>query len=264
MTSRTVKATKLNRANGATTEQVVAQVHELIRQGRLRPGDRLPPEREFARQLGISRPSLRAGLRSLIAMGVLRARQGSGTWVAEGPPMLDSGQLSLLAALHGFTYDQMYEARKVMEVNVAGLAAERATGDHLATLAEELAGMYAHINDPQRYLVHDIRFHRAVSAASGNPILATLMEMVSAVMYEHRRKTIGRAHDFRQSLEMHERIYRAIRARKPEEARASMQEHLDLAQQAYRTEEEIELGLAGKAPARSAPKSAPPSRRTSR
>jgi GntR family transcriptional repressor for pyruvate dehydrogenase complex len=245
MTSGTTK-TKRAGSNGPTTEQVVAQVHELIKQGRLRPGDRLPPEREFARQLGISRPSLRAGLRSLIAMGVLRARQGSGTFVAEGPPMLDSGQLSLLAALHGFTWDQLYEARKVLEVNVAGMAAEHATGDHLATLAEELAGMYAAIDDPQRYLLHDIHFHRAVSAASGNPILATLMEMVSAVMYEHRRKTIGRAHDFRQSLEMHERIYRAIRNRKPAEAREAMQEHLELAQQAYRTEEEIELALGNK------------------
>lgn len=246
MTSRTTKTTKRAAGNGPTTEQVVAQVHELIKRGRLRPGDRLPPEREFARQLGISRPSLRAGLRSLIAMGVLRARQGSGTFVAEGPPMLDSGQLSLLAALHGFTWDQLYEARKVLEVNVAGMAAERATGDHLATLAEELAGMYADIEDPQRYLLHDIHFHRAVATASGNPILAALMEMVSAVMYEHRRKTIGRAHDFRQSLEMHERIYRAIRTRKPAEAREAMQQHLELAQQAYHTEEEIELALGNK------------------
>ncbi|HZS09629.1 MAG TPA: FadR/GntR family transcriptional regulator [Blastocatellia bacterium] len=235
----------MTKINGATTEQVVAQVHELIRHGRLHPGDRLPPEREFAKQLGISRPSLRAGLRSLIAMGVLRARQGSGTFVAEGPPTLDSGQLSLLAALHGFTYEQMYEARKVLEVNVAALAAERAAGEELATLAEELAGMYASLDDPQRYLVHDIKFHRAVAAASGNPILGTLMEMVSAVMYEHRRKTVGRAHDFRQSLEMHERIYRAIRGHKPDEARAAMYEHLELAEQAYLSEKEIEPGLAG-------------------
>ncbi len=251
MTSRTIKPVRSVRSNGPTTEQVVSQVHNLIRRGKLRPGDRLPPEREFSKQLRISRPSLRAGLRSLIAMGVLRARQGSGTFVADGPPTLNSGQLSLLAALHGFTYDQMYEARMVIEVQVAGLAAENATGDELATLAEELAGMYAKLNDPQPYLLHDIRFHRAVAAASGNPILAALMEMVSAVMYQHRSKTIGRAHDFRQSLDMHERIYRAIHARKPEEARHAMQEHLRLARQAYASEEEIELALSGQTAAAS-------------
>lgn len=244
MTMQTKKAVNVTRPDVATTEQVIAQVHELIKCGELRPGDRLPPEREFARQLGISRPSLRAGLRSLIAMGVLRARQGSGTYVSDGPPKLDSEQLSLLAALHGFTYEQMFEARRVIEVNVAGLAAERARGNDMASLAEELAAMHAHISDPRKYLIHDIRFHRAIAAASGNPILATLMEMVSAVMYEHRQTTIGRAHDFRQSLDMHERIYRAIRLRNPQQARKAMNEHLDLAQQAYATEEAIEQAAA--------------------
>lgn len=74
MTMQTKKAVNVTRSDVATTEQVIAQVHELIKCGELRPGDRLPPAREFARQPGNSRPSLRAGLRSLIAMGVLRAR----------------------------------------------------------------------------------------------------------------------------------------------------------------------------------------------
>ena len=168
--------------NGAMAEQVVEQIRALIGSGQLRPGDRLPAERELCKQLGISRPSLRAGLRMLVAHGVLRARHGSGTYVADGPPSLDSEQLSLLAALHGFTFDQMFEARRVLEVQVAGLAAERATAEHLATIAEETAEMYAALDDPQQYLIHDIKFHRAIASASGNPILATLVEMVSAVM----------------------------------------------------------------------------------
>jgi GntR family transcriptional regulator, transcriptional repressor for pyruvate dehydrogenase complex len=224
--------------NGPTAEQVVEQVRDLIASGELRPGDRLPAERELARQLGISRPSLRAGLRMLVAMGLLHARHGSGTYIADGPPALGSEQLSLLAELHGFTFDQMFEARRVLEVQVAGLAAERATAEHLATIAEEVANMYATLTDPQQYLIHDIRFHRAIAAASDNPILATLVEMVSAVMYDRRRETIGRAHDFKESIEMHQRIYRSIRTHKPEEARAAMHEHLVLAQKAYRTEED--------------------------
>ena len=218
-------------------EQVVEQIRALIGSGQLRPGDRLPAERELCKQLGISRPSLRAGLRMLVAHGVLRARHGSGTYVADGPPSLDSGQLSLLAALHGFTFDQMFEARRVLEVQVAGLAAERATAEHLATIAEETAEMYAALDDPQQYLIHDIKFHRAIASASGNPILATLVEMVSAVMYDQRRETIGRAHDFKESAEMHQRIYRAIRSQKPDAARLAMHDHLALAQDAYRSEE---------------------------
>jgi GntR family transcriptional repressor for pyruvate dehydrogenase complex len=221
----------------------------MIARGELGAGDRLPPERELAKQLGISRPSLRAGLRSLIAMGVLRSRHGSGTYIAEGPPELHSESLRLLAALHGFTFDEMFEARRVLEVSVVGLAAERATGDQLATLAEELANMYASLDDPQQYLIHDIRFHRAVAAASGNPILAALVEMVSAVMYDRRRETIERARDFKESIDMHQRIYRAIRARNPEEARAAMHEHIMLAQQAYAREEQREHAPASRSPA---------------
>jgi GntR family transcriptional repressor for pyruvate dehydrogenase complex len=224
--------------SGPTAEHVVTRIHALIARGDLHPGDRLPAERDLAKQLGISRPSLRAGLRTLVAMGVLHSKHGSGTYVAD-EPLLDSEQLSMMAALHGFTFDQMFEARRVLEVQVAGLAAERATGESLTLLAEELANMYAALEDPQQYLIHDIKFHRALAAASDNPILAALVEMVSAVMYDRRRDTIGRAHDFKESIELHQRIYRAIRTHKVDEARAAMHEHLLLAQRAYRTEEAL-------------------------
>src|SRR5216684_7576215 len=150
--------------NGLATEQVVIQVRDMIRQGKLRPGDRLPSERELAKRLGISRASLRPGLRFLSAMGVLTSRHGSGTYIADGPPALDSEPLRMLAELHRFTPNEMFEARKLLEVGLAGLAAQHATDDHLATMAEEVTEMYATLDDPQQYLIHDIRFHRAVAA----------------------------------------------------------------------------------------------------
>jgi GntR family transcriptional repressor for pyruvate dehydrogenase complex len=223
--------------SGQTTEQVVARVYELIKQQDLKPGDRLPPERELSKQLGISRPSLRAGLSSLISMGVLQSRQGAGTFIVDGPPALDSEPLRLLAQLHGFSFEHMFETRSVLEVGAAGLAAERATGEQLATMSEQIADMFASLKDPQQFLVHDVAFHRAVAAASGNPTLATLVEMVSAILYERRRETIERAHDFNEALELHRRIYRAIRARKSEEAREAMREHIIRAQRAFALEE---------------------------
>lgn len=226
--------------SGQTTEEVVARVSDLIKASQLKAGDRLPPERELSKQLGVSRPSLRAGLRAMSSMGVLKSRQGAGTFVADGPPMLDSEPLRLLASLHGFSFNHMFETRSILEVGAAGLAAEHATGEQLATLADEIAEMYANLNDPQQYLVHDICFHRAVAAASNNPTLVTLVEMVSAVMYERRRETIERAHDFSESLELHQQVYRAIRARQPEEARAAMREHIIRAQQAFALEESEE------------------------
>jgi GntR family transcriptional repressor for pyruvate dehydrogenase complex len=102
--------------SGQTTEQVVARVYELIKREDLKPGDRLPPERELSKQLGIIRPSLRAGLSSLISMGVLQSRQGAGTFIVDGPPALDSEPLRLLAQLHGFSFEHMFETRSILEV----------------------------------------------------------------------------------------------------------------------------------------------------
>ena len=229
--------------DGVTAEIVVQHVRGLIERGELRPGDRLPPERELAVQLGVSRPSVRAGLRSLSAIGILQTRHGAGTFITDGPPTLGTEPLSFLAALHGFTQDEMYEARRALEVGVAGLAAERATDDQIATIAEEVTSLFASLDDVQGFLRHDIRFHRAVAAASGNPILASLVEMVSTIFYEHRRKKVEEAGDLKESAQMHRAIYHAIRARDPKRARMAMNEHLLLAQEA-------ESGEAGAVPVR--------------
>ena len=211
-----------------STEQVVAFVRALIERGRLRPGDRLPAERELATQIGVSRPSVRAGLHALAAMGVVRSRHGSGTYIPAGPPLLGSEPLSFLAALHGFTREEMYEARRILEVEAAGLAAQRATSDHVATLADEVAGLFANRDNPNAFLVHDINFHRAVADSAGNPIVAALVHMVSALYYERRRETAARASDsdLRDAAEAHRRIYQAIRARDGEAARRAMNDHL--------------------------------------
>ena len=221
-----------------STEQVVSHVRNLIIRGHLRPGDRLPAERELAVQIGVSRPTVRAGLRALAAMGVVQSRHGSGTYIPSGPPMLGSEPLSFLAALHGFTREEMYEARRILEVGAAGLAAVRATPEQLATMAEDVANLFASMDDPQGFLVHDIDFHRTVAAASGNPIVATIVEMVSALYYERRRETAALATDknLRDSSEMHRRIYQAIRARDPEAAQSAMNDHL-LQSSAYQAEE---------------------------
>jgi GntR family transcriptional regulator, transcriptional repressor for pyruvate dehydrogenase complex len=223
-------------SDGVTAEIVVQHVRGLIERGELRPGDRLPAERELAVQLGVSRPSVRAGLRSLAAIGVLQTRHGAGTFITDGPPTLGSEPLSFLAALHGFTRDEMFEARRALEVGVAGLAAERATDEQIATIAEEVTGMFASLDDAQSFLIHDIRFHRAVAQASGNPILASLVEMVSALFYEQRRKTAQHGRDLKESAHLHRAIYHAVRAHDPKRARAAMSEHLSVAQQAQALE----------------------------
>ena len=223
---------------GTTAEDVVSRLREMIQQGELQPGDRLPPERDLAKQLGISRPTLRAGIRTLSAVGVLKSKQGAGTFVVEAAasPALDSNPLRLLASLHGFSSAEMFEARLLLEMAIAGLAAERATSDHLAALAEELAEMFATLDEPEEYLVHDMRFHQTIAAASGNRIITTLMNMVVSILFDVRSKTVYRAHDLKESAEMHRQIFRAIREGNIEAARLTMRDHLLLAQKAQAEE----------------------------
>jgi GntR family transcriptional repressor for pyruvate dehydrogenase complex len=151
----------------------------------------------------------------------------------------------MMAALHGFTTAEMFEARRALEMAIAGLAAERATGDQMATMSEEIAGMFASLDEPETFLVHDMRFHQTVAAASGNRILTALMNMVATILFDVRSKTVRRATDLKESAEMHRRIYRAIRERDWETARTAMRDHLMLAQKAQEDEIDQDPGYTG-------------------
>lgn len=226
--------------NGSTAEEVVARLRDMIHNGELDAGDRLPPERDLAKLLGVSRPTLRAGIRSLATVGILQSRQGAGTFVAERDesPTLDGSPLKMLSALHGFTSDEMFEARLALEMSVAALAATRSTSEQMTLMAEQITGMYASLDDPGQYLVHDMKFHQTIAAASGNRILTSLMNMVATILFDARSKTVHRALDLKQSAEQHHNIYRAMRERNPESARQAMHDHLIETQKAQRLEEQ--------------------------
>lgn len=217
--------------------RVVNHIRNMIETGVLQAGDRIPPEREFARKLRISRASLRTGIGYLAAMGLMDVRHGVGTFVADGPPEIGKSSLGLLGALHGFQSWQMFEARRILEGELAALAAERGREQHFASMSEEVAEMYATVDNPIEYLIHDIRFHRVIAQASGNPILAALMETITSALYDDRRKTAERSRDLKESADMHRQIYRAIRSRSAAEARSVMRKHLTMAQSAQDMEE---------------------------
>ncbi len=235
--------------NGTTAEEVVSRLREMIQSGEIAAGDRLPPERDLAKILGVSRPTLRAGIRSLTTVGILQSKQGAGTFVAqaEDSPTLDTSALRLLSALHGFTSDEMFEARLALEMSIAALAAERADSEQMAQLAEGIAGMYSSLDRPEEYLVHDMQFHQTIAAASDNRILTALMNMVAAILFDYRSKTVKRASDLKDSAEQHHNIYRAIREHDPEAARQAMRIHLVETQRAQRLEVDKETIAVEKA-----------------
>ncbi|MGO8759015.1 MAG: FadR/GntR family transcriptional regulator [Terracidiphilus sp.] len=240
------------------TMQVVNHIRSLIENGTLQPGDKIPPERELARSLKVSRASLRTGIGYLAAMGVMKVRHGVGTFVADGPPQFGSASLSLIGALHGFQSWQMFEARIILESHLAALAAERGKQEHFAALAEEVAEMFAAMNSPSDYLIHDLLFHRTVSQASANPILAAIIETITSALYDSRRKTVERSIDLRESAEMHRQIFRAIRTRNAKDAHNLMEKHLRMAQTAQGMERPSGRGKASSPPGKKRPRSIPP------
>jgi len=227
------------------TMQVVNHIREMIQRGVLKAGEQIPPERELAQKLKISRASLRTGIGYLAAMGVMKVRHGVGTFIAEGPPEIGKLSLGLLGALHGFKSWQMFEARLVLEGKMAALAAERGQEEHFTVLAEEVAEMYATVDDPEEYLIHDVRFHRTIAAASGNPILAALMETITSALYDGRRKTVSLSRSLKDTADIHHEIYRAIRRRIPSDAQRLMERHIEHAKVAQEDEERA-VGGGGK------------------
>ena len=220
---------------------VVAYIRQLIERGDLKAGEKLPPERELARLIGVSRASVRGGLGSLATVGVVEARRGAGTFVSEGPPLFDVNPLSIFSALHGIPQSELFETRRVIEIDLAGLAAERAGGEELAAISEEVMEMFASRDDVHRFLVHDIRFHRAVAAAARNPLMAAIMEMVADLFYEQRKSTVDRWRGAAEAAEQHRQIYQAIRAGDVDSARREMDEHLRWAQNTLALEVKAEL-----------------------
>jgi GntR family transcriptional regulator, transcriptional repressor for pyruvate dehydrogenase complex len=204
-------------------------LRELAGRGELRPGDRLPSERELARQLCISRPSLRESISHLATFGILKSVHGVGTFVTAG---LQRSPVTRFDEFYDSGYRQMFETRLVLEPEIAFLAAERATERQIHDLADAVLEMSASADNPDEYLVHDIRFHRMVTLACGNPVLGALMETVKASAFDHRCHNDGESLELQKYAEEHRKIYRAIRSHNPAGARLAMERHLNLCRMA--------------------------------
>lgn len=211
-------------------EEVHLQLQNLINRGVFRPGDRLPPERDLAKQLGVSRPTLRAGINVLAASGIIHSRQGSGNFIAgsDKNEAYDERALPMSVWLHGFSALEIFEAQLSIEMDTAGLAAEFATNEHLTSLSEKIVDMFASLDDPKEFLTHELGYHRIVAAASGNRILTVMLDAVYKVLIEQPNRNIPGEDDLKELADFHRRIYRCIRSRDVGGARVLMRKYLFL------------------------------------
>jgi len=208
-------------------DKVADLILERILSGQVRVGDRLPSERELGEQFGVSRTVIREAVRALLAKGVLEVRAGSGLRVAAVGPATVSESMNLYVRAGTLGFRKVHEVRRMLEVHIAGLAAERASDEDVARLAAVHEQMAASIADIEAAAMHDLEFHRAIARATHNELFLVLMDSIGHTLIDIRRANIGRGGTGASTIEEHREILAAVQARDPERAREAMRMHLD-------------------------------------
>ncbi|MBC7591387.1 MAG: FadR family transcriptional regulator [Salinibacterium sp.] len=206
-------------------EQLVEQLVQFMEADELVPGDRLPPERELAEKLGVSRATLSQALVALEVLGVIDVQHGTGATIIARP--------TLASVIQGFREHRnrlpdIIEARSTLEVKLAELAAARRTDEDLASIDEALVAMAAEIADGGRGVAGDERFHAAVTAAAQSSVLATMMGLIQEMVRETRIESLGQPGRPEQSLKSHRVIADAIRQGNAKAAAKAMKDHIVL------------------------------------
>ncbi|VVE58942.1 Pyruvate dehydrogenase complex repressor [Pandoraea iniqua] len=235
------------------SDMVYEQLETMVVEGRLAPGSALPSERDLAQQMGVSRPSLREALLRLESRGLIVGRAGGGYLVANASQPLLAEPLSQLMSRHSKTVDDVLEMREVLEAKAVELAAERATPEDIARLAQALEALeaaYAAGRDERdgrdgldgqdgdtrgaslltRVPELDAHFHLALAEATHNLVLVHLMhaifELLRGSVVDNYRAIVGHGADLAELIDQHRRIFNAVASHDAASAQRSLREHL--------------------------------------
>ncbi|MBM3725259.1 MAG: FadR family transcriptional regulator [Acidobacteria bacterium] len=211
------------------SDGIVRQILMLIDSGTLRPGDRMPAEKQLCVQFGVGRTSVREALKSLAVMGLVEARAGDGTFVLDGGGRHPQRVFQWGLLLDPKVTADLIETRVMLESGNASLAAEKASPADIARMTAALKGMKAAVADPAAYLEQDLLFHEAVAQATHNSILRSLLSTTRAYLQEWIARTLAQGpapERARKSIAEHGRILRAIAARDPGKAWQAMAAHI--------------------------------------
>ncbi|HEX9230702.1 MAG TPA: FadR/GntR family transcriptional regulator [Jatrophihabitantaceae bacterium] len=211
----------------AVTDEAIEKLREMIVSGRLKPGDRLPREADLATSLGLSRSSLREAVRALSLVRILDVRQGDGTYVSS---LAADSLLDALSFIVEFHHDasvlELLEVRRILEPAASARAAVQIDDTSLASL-EEILDRSTPDSAVEELVRNDVEFHRAIAVASGNTVLASLIESLSGPTQRARVwRGITQEGALARTLAEHRSIFGAIRAHDPELARTWATVHI--------------------------------------
>lgn len=219
--------------NGSLSDRIVAQVEKLLRDEQLRPGDRLPSEREMAQLLGVSRPSLREAIRILQAQGRLVVKHGQGVFVTH---LRSEQELRAALAQAEISVNELFAMREVLEVPAAGWAAERLTPEISAGLRATLDELDAAFDDEpcdfERLASLDAAFHLSIAQAAGNRFLRQTSNVLHDILLSGMETTLLIPGRREKSRREHERILAALVDADPAAARRAARAHIRSAHRA--------------------------------
>lgn len=208
-------------------EEVARQIERLISDGLLKPGDKLPPERELVEMFQVSRSSVRDAIRALELMGLVEPRQGEGTVVRD----LTAGSLvnplaSMLVRKRELV-GELLDVRKMIEPPLVGRAAARASAEEIAHLEDILRRQREKVRRGESAIEEDSEFHDAIARAAKNSVVMRVMDVLMDLLRESRERSLQVEGRPQRSFAGHRRILRAIRRRDAAAAEAAMKQHLE-------------------------------------
>lgn len=223
------KLPKIEKATGS--ELAMRAILSHIREGIFSPGQQLPSERDLVEQMGLSRTAVREALRGLASCGVIEILSGRGAFVRRISPELLVDSDSLLYILEKETFLHAIEVRRILEVETVALAAVRATEEDLSEMERVLRSVEDAVASGENPLGQSSQFHLVVAKAAHNPVLYSMVKPFVRLI-TRSAPLIGKhvPQSIQQEYPQHRALYDAIRQRNPEEARAHMRRHLEVAE----------------------------------
>lgn len=216
----------LNGFKSSEEEEIIKKIRDLITSNKLKPGDRLPSERKLSEEFGVSRGNVREVIQKLEFYGLLKTLPQSGTVVANmGVPAL-SGMITDILQLKKPDFKSLVESRIMLEMQVVALAAERRTETHLEHIKEALEAYRLKVENNEDAVEEDLMFHLKISEASGNPVLNTLMLIITPeIIANFEKYHVCKKSMTGDNLIEHQQIFDAIKEKNPEKAKRELQFH---------------------------------------
>jgi GntR family transcriptional repressor for pyruvate dehydrogenase complex len=208
-------------------EQIVQQIETSIREGKLKPGEQLPAERELAQQFGVSRTAVREAVKSLNEKGLVEAYSGRGTFVTSGKSPSMRHSLEGFVRSGGANWVHVAELREVLEPEMTARAATRIEEQQLVMMREAVEVMERSMLQPEAYIEADLDFHLALAEAADNPLILALLDEIVGLLREQRIGIFDVKGGPQRGQLHHKEILAAIERRDAAGAREAMRSHLD-------------------------------------